>query len=127
MPSRIQRRRTKGWRAPEGAVYIGRGTRWGNPWAVTFDRTRGWRVHLASDRSLTSDGIVGWWESRARAHEMAVEQFRLHIGPMGLYEYDDDTLAELRRDLAGRDLMCWCPERLPCHADVLLELANPTA
>jgi hypothetical protein len=28
-------------------------------------------------------------------------------------------------DLAGRDLACWCPLDQPCHADVLLELANP--
>ena len=34
-------------------------------------------------------------------------------------------LATLRRDLAGRDLACWCPPDQPCHADVLLELANP--
>jgi hypothetical protein len=33
--------------------------------------------------------------------------------------------AALRRDLAGRDLACWCPLDRPCHADVLLELANP--
>ena len=26
--------------------------------------------------------------------------------------------------LRGRDLMCWCPLDQPCHADVLLELAN---
>lgn len=28
------------------------------------------------------------------------------------------------RDLAGRDLACWCPLDQPCHADVLLDLAN---
>lgn len=31
MPKRIQRKRTKGWRMPEGAVYVGRPTKWGNP------------------------------------------------------------------------------------------------
>ena len=35
-----------------------------------------------------------------------------------------DTLT-LHRDLAGKDLACWCPLDQPCHADVLLELANP--
>ena len=30
-PKRIQRKRTRGWRMPEGAVYVGRGSRWGNP------------------------------------------------------------------------------------------------
>jgi hypothetical protein len=27
-------------------------------------------------------------------------------------------------ELVGRDLACWCPLDQPCHADVLLELAN---
>jgi hypothetical protein len=34
------------------------------------------------------------------------------------------TAAEARRALAGRDLACWCPPGEPCHAEVLLELAN---
>lgn len=34
MPKRIQRKRTKGWRMPEGAVYVGRGSKWGNPYVV---------------------------------------------------------------------------------------------
>jgi hypothetical protein len=37
---------------------------------------------------------------------------------------DPDLLADARRLLAGHDLVCWCPEDQPCHADVLLELAN---
>ena len=32
--------------------------------------------------------------------------------------------AEMRRRGAGKDLACWCPLDAPCHADVLLELAN---
>jgi hypothetical protein len=38
----------------------------------------------------------------------------------------EDVVAEL----AGHDLACWCPlqdaqgSRVPCHADVLLEIAN---
>lgn len=34
-PRRIQRQRTKGWRMPEGAVYVGRPSRWGSPFGVT--------------------------------------------------------------------------------------------
>lgn len=30
-PQRIQRKRTRGWRMPEGAVYVGRGSKFGNP------------------------------------------------------------------------------------------------
>ena len=32
--------------------------------------------------------------------------------------------ADVRRELGGHDLVCWCPFDEPCHADVLLELAN---
>ncbi len=35
------------------------------------------------------------------------------------------TEDDVRRELAGRDLACWCPLDGPCHADVLLEVANP--
>ena len=34
------------------------------------------------------------------------------------------TVDDARRDLAGRDLACWCPLDRPCHGDVLLEVAN---
>ena len=34
-PKRIQRKRTKGWRTPPNTVYVGRGSPWGNPFAVT--------------------------------------------------------------------------------------------
>lgn len=36
------------------------------------------------------------------------------------------TVEDIRTELAGRDLACWCPPGQPCHADVLLELANGT-
>lgn len=102
MPTRIQRRRTRGWRAPEGAVYVGRGTRWGNPFRVGAP-------HPHPDENGRP--------IRDRAE--AVDLFELHIGPMGMHEYDDDKLAALRA-MAGRPLMCWCPLDQPCHANVLL-------
>jgi len=38
-PIRIQRKRTKGWKKPENAVYVGRGSEWGNPFVVGIDGT----------------------------------------------------------------------------------------
>ena len=46
--------------------------------------------------------------------------------------YRDDLLAgrlaisvdDVKRELRGRDLACYCPLDQPCHADILLELAN---
>jgi hypothetical protein len=37
------------------------------------------------------------------------------------------STADVRRELAGRDLCCWCKPGAPCHADVLLEVANNSA
>jgi hypothetical protein len=44
-------------------------------------------------------------------------RYRLHI--------EGFDMATLERDLTGKDLAYWCPLDQPCHADVLLELANP--
>ena len=38
----------------------------------------------------------------------------------------DFTKEAIRQELAGKNLACWCPIGSPCHADVLLEIANTT-
>ena len=93
-PRRIQRKRIRGWRMPRNAVYVGRGTKWGPPWV---------RAHF-------------WWATDpARA---SVEAYREYIVRRMLR--DPGVLASLR----GKHLACWCPLDQPCHAEVLLELAN---
>ncbi len=42
------------------------------------------------------------------------------LGPGADLQYAD----RIRNELAGSDLACWCPLDQPCHADVLLEIAN---
>ena len=37
---RIQRKRTRGWRQPAGALYVGRPSKWANPWRVSAVMTR---------------------------------------------------------------------------------------
>ena len=123
MPQRIQRKRTRGWRAPNGATYVGRGTPFGNPWAVTRTNTgTGWAVqwagHANQHRPIGLNDFVPA-NDQNDAHKLAVELYEtwVHAHP---------TLRErIRRDLTGRDLMCWCAEPLACHVDVLLPLANP--
>ncbi len=98
MPRRIQLQRTKGWRLQEvapGAVKVDRSTKWGNP-------------HRAE--------VVG--------ADLAVRLFRRDLehggfGPL----HRRIGIADLIL-LRGRDLACWCKPGAPCHADVLLELAN---
>ena len=90
MPQRIQLRRTKGWRKPEGAIVVSRPSRWGNPYR--FD------VH--------GDAAIGMFEAD------------LHAGKLRF------TVEDVRRELAGHDLACWCPIGALCHAEVLLQVAN---
>ncbi len=97
---RIQFRRTKGWRKPEGAIVVARPSKWGNPFKVAGPDPR------QHSRLLT----------RADAVEL-FRQFAVgHRYPFGL--------ETIRAELAGHDLACWCRLDQPCHADVLLELAN---
>jgi len=113
-PRRIQRKRVKGWKLPEGAVCVTRGTRWGNPWR---EGTTSWTVGPGGviDRSGT-----------VLTRQDAVDSFRNSILA------SPEMVEAARRDLAGHDLACWCPVPEPgqpdiCHAAELLRLANPQA
>lgn len=98
---RIQRKRIKGWRMPEGAVYVGRPSQWGNEW--------------------TMQDAIGWEIPIHQRRRWLVERFRADVqNGMG----GAPRLADIRDRLAGKDLVCWCPLDQPCHADVLLEIAN---
>ena len=77
---------------PKDAVYVGRPSRWGNPFRVKEEKFRQASINLF--------------------REYAIKQL----------EKDPNWL----KPLQGKDLVCWCAP-LPCHADVLLELANNEA
>ena len=117
MPKRIQRKRTKGWRMPEGAVYVGRPTKWGNPFYVGCYAKLGDGKHpmtylTCAEARYASTNFV-FIDSKEKAIEMFRELKRR-------YPLSEEKLRELR----GKDLACWCPLGQPCHADVLLEIAN---
>ncbi|WP_329390123.1 DUF4326 domain-containing protein [Streptomyces sp. NBC_01716] len=113
-PERIQRQRTKGW-ASNGARYVGRGTRYGNPNRIVRRAdTGGW--HVEHDNG----GGVGTFP-KAEAHRFAVDSYRAHL------DAHPELVAAAREELRGRDLMCWCAPELACHVDVLLPLANAAA
>lgn len=112
MPKRIQRKRSKGWRMPEGAVYVGRPTKWGNPFVV-------------SER--TSCESCGQEIDGAYTAEQSMAAYRHYLNhPQNLHGWMMPT-REMIRTLRGKDLVCWCALDQPCHADVLLEIANSEA
>jgi hypothetical protein len=131
MPERIQRRRVKGWRMPEGAVYVGRPTLWGNPWiagkpAVLHLGGMPWQLAC----SLTPEqaarqyyGLMrGWWIDHMPLPPATYPAHKAkYIADLKRHR---NAVLERARELRGRDLACWCPLDHPCHADVLLRIAN---
>ena len=111
-PKRIQRKRTKGYRLPPDAIYVGRPGRFGNAHRIGDDYLfvdEMWvrSPHDRGDRTI---------DNRADL----VKAYRQDVGLCEPQEIAEWIVAPLR----GHDLACWCPLDQPCHADVLLELAN---
>ena len=100
MPKRIQRKRTKDWRTPSGAVYVGRPGKYGNPYRV--QACGGGAAEAVNLFELLTRGFDG----------------------KSIVGRGYPSIAEIRRELHGKDLTCWCPLDKPCHADVLLAIAN---
>ena len=91
-PCRVQRTRRKGGGMPAESVYVGRPSKWGNPYH--------------GDGPFDHAHVAACYRSFVMRPEKAA--FR----------------AEVRAELMGKDLACWCALDQPCHADVLLEIAN---
>jgi len=101
-PRRIQRQRSKGWRMPPNTVSVCRPGKFGNPFKVTEDRS----------------------------HAQAVSAFRIWLAVEGCtadMPERKQRILESLHELRGKNLACYCKEGSPCHADVLLELANGQA
>ena len=95
MPQRIQIKRTKGWRMPANTVKVARPTMYGNPHRIGY---------------CPMCGVT-------HTREECVAEFRALCN-------SDEARERIRERLAGKNLACWCKPGEPCHADVLLELAN---
>jgi len=109
-PKRIQRKRTKGWRMPPNTLYVGRGSKWGNPFSIDYHI----RVMGFSEDEARRECIFKFTECITGRDEP--------ISPD--YAKQMDTIKKNIAALRGLNLCCWCPLDQPCHADVLLEIAN---
>ena len=112
-PIRVQLSRAKGWRMPPNTVKVDRSTKWGNPFTIPL-------------------AIESGYATRETAQAFVVECFRDWLGSnqQGRYWWQGPESDRRRAfftehitDLRGKNLACWCKDS-PCHADVLLELAN---
>ena len=121
-PQRVQLRRTKGWRKPEGAVVVSRPSKWGNPIPLVDVSCQ----FPSVDEVGIAQMVVRDFEVLAAKGCLGFPNWRHLGGRRGPVEWTYPSVHEIRAELAGRDLACWCPLDQPCHADVLLELANGT-
>jgi hypothetical protein len=95
MPRRLHYNRFEGKPLPAGAKLVTRPGKWGNPFPVAV-------------------------QGDPASHAEAVALYRAWI----MADDRSGFRGEARRVLAGHDLACTCRIGLPCHADVLLEVAN---
>ncbi len=110
-PHRVQRKRTKGWRMPENTVYVGRPSKYGNPFTVEGAIEVGYAPEDARN------AIV-------HAHKECINGNPDYCNNDKLKKYSE--LCKGISDLQGKNLACFCRLDQPCHADYLLELANQT-
>jgi len=101
-PKRVQLSRVKGWRMPNNTVKVDRSTRWGNPYKTHSD-----------GYPMTPEVAVGCFSALLRGDSAGWVMRDTLTTP-----HDVKTL------LRGKNLACWCALDQPCHADVLMRLAN---
>lgn len=82
--------------APEDAVYIGRGSIWGNPYTI---------------------GDIDGFTGEVMDRERVIERYRSYL--VG----HPELVRRARRELRGKDLVCFC-KPAACHGDILLKIAN---
>lgn len=93
---------------PPNTVYVGRPTKWGNPFIAGREIVR--------ERMEPGGGEKSIFVADA-GH--AVRLYRRFLSLR--------SRITAKIDLRGKNLACWCPLDQPCHADVLLDLVNGPA
>ncbi|MGN6487901.1 MAG: DUF4326 domain-containing protein [Devosia sp.] len=117
-PQRMQVSRKAGFNLQEAsralnglpARLVTRPGPWGNPFSIE---------EVAATYGLDRAA------AQARAVAMAAEWLRGTLDP-ALSPGEPPSRDTIRRELGGHNLACWCKAGTPCHADVLIELANET-
>jgi hypothetical protein len=90
------------------AKRVTRPGKWGNPFSIEATAKR---HHLDPDAA------------QAKAVDLCGQWLNGRLDP-GLSPGGPPSRAEIRAELGGHNLACWCRPGTPCHADILLALAN---
>ena len=138
-PVRIKRSRQHKQISPNGLPirYVGRGSKWGNPFRVVKISKNEWAVKL-SDNNVSSAKILikicrFIYTSKEDANRDAVKcyiEWFLPKPPMDKegsfseFLLKSEKLKEAMNELKGKNLSCWCGLNETCHADFLLYISN---
>lgn len=88
------------------------------PVRIQRRRTRGWRMPPGTVVVSRPSRWGNPYAVTMYGRTLAVELFAAYL------QGKPELLAAVRRELRGRNLACWCALDQPCHADVLLRVAN---
>jgi len=87
------------------------------PIRIQRKRTKGWKM---PPNTVYVGRPTKWGNSFIG--ENSIEQYRKFI--MSWYKSGDTGFLNDLKKLRGKNLACQCPLDKPCHADILLKLAN---
>jgi hypothetical protein len=133
---RIQRLRSKGWKMPENTIYVGRPSKFGNPFDLRkteyswYAISHGFKANRTG-RAAASVEMYEDWIAYGKAVEfesgLLIEDTnsseKIASSPR-IQTKTPPTHDEIITQLRGKNLACWCKLGQPCHADILLELSN---
>jgi hypothetical protein len=117
MPIRVQRKQAKGYKMPINTKSVTRPHKFGNPYKI---------------------GMNNVWDIKDRETGKSLKDILIAKNGENKYHTVEDTLLAfcekikasaamqrvIKRELFGKNLACFCPISSPCHADILLEVAN---
>lgn len=110
-PTRIQRKRKKGYKQPIGTKYCGRGTKFGNPFIIGDGITRNQAVDLFEQCVEHPHMAYNYFdEIQATLNYEHFKYIKENIGLLREYKY----------------LSCYCPLDVRCHVDPLIKILKET-
>ena len=117
---------------PPNTVYVGRPTKYGNPFKLIGDMIY---CDASHRRKILSQWVI--WDhdnlyNEKNGNKKVVELYRQWLlGELPIENYlGNEIVVPLSSkkidlsDLKGKNLACWCPLNKPCHTDILIELCE---
>lgn len=134
-PVRIQRSRQHKQESPNGLpiVYVGRGSKWGNPFRIVKYNDGKWAIKTDGSERCTEiliNNCHAVYNTKEEATIDAIKCYNFwllpytHNGSMSDFYESMYKIEDAIQTLKGKNISCWCKIDEKCHGDLLLELAN---